>query len=93
MSTKQNTLKSYNANLLKNTYKKQDNHPDFQSVNLEIEGNPYKIAVWKKVDKNGNEYLSLNFGEDTYKKNLANNEQKNNASLNEESNEDNPFDF
>ena len=46
MSTKQNTLKSYNTNLLKNTYKKQDNHPDFQLKVILI-----KLLFGKKLIK------------------------------------------
>lgn len=39
--------------------KTKDTQPDFKGE-LNVEGKVYKVAVWKRIAKNSNEYLSIN---------------------------------
>ena len=50
-----------------NSYKTADNHPDFSSKGVEAFGKTLDVAVWKNKDKNGNDYLNIQF-EPAYEK-------------------------
>jgi hypothetical protein len=45
------------GSIFKNKYKKLDKHPDY-SGDAKINDVDHKIALWIKVDKNGNKYFS-----------------------------------
>lgn len=66
-----NTLENYNVNCFLNNFKKNEKQPDYVG-SVEIEGKTYKVAMWKKTDKNGNMYFSQTFSEDTYKSKKTN---------------------
>ena len=44
-----------------NSFKTADNHPDFSSKGVEAFGKSLDVAVWKNKDKNGNDYLNIQF--------------------------------
>lgn len=46
--------------LFKNLRKKEETHSDFQGDVL-LNGEEYWINGWRKVDKNGEKYISLSF--------------------------------
>ena len=50
-----------------NSFKTADNHPDFSGKSVEAFGQSLDVAVWKNKDKNGNDYLNIQF-EPAYKK-------------------------
>lgn len=45
-------------NIFKNSRKNSDKQPDFQG-NGKLGGVEINVAVWKKLDKNGNQYYSI----------------------------------
>lgn len=47
------------GSLFKNTHKKGDDNKPGMTGQVKIGGVVYEIASWKKVDKNGNPWLSL----------------------------------
>ena len=47
------------GSLFKNTHKKGDDNKPGMTGQVKIAGVVYEIASWKKVDKNGNPWLSL----------------------------------
>lgn len=44
--------------LFKNNYKEKDNQPDMRGDVRDESGKQFRIAGWKRQDKNGNDYLS-----------------------------------
>ena len=50
-----------------NTYKTADKHPDFSNKGVQVFGKSLDVAVWKNQDKNGNDYLNIQF-EPAYEK-------------------------
>ena len=50
-----------------NSYKTADKHPDFVGKGEQVFGKSLDVAVWKNKDKNGNDYLNIQF-ETAYEK-------------------------
>mgnify|MGYP003153572918 CR=1 FL=1 len=44
-----------------NSYKTADKHPDFSNKGVSVFGESMDVAVWKNQDKNGNDYLNIQF--------------------------------
>lgn len=61
---------NFRASIFKNNFKKEDKQPDFTG-SVEIEGQPYKIAMWERKDKNGNPFFSFGLTPDNFKTNKA----------------------
>lgn len=55
--------------LFKNLKKREESHSDFQGDVL-LNGEEYWINGWRKVDKNGNKYISLSFKPKAHQKPL-----------------------
>jgi hypothetical protein len=56
------TLSEKNANIFENNFKTKETHPDYKASFL-FEGKPFNIALWKKKDRNGKVFFSMNIGE------------------------------
>jgi len=54
--------KEKSGSLFKNNKKEKENHPDMTGE-VKIEGKIYWASGWKKVDKNGNTWISMSFKE------------------------------
>lgn len=48
------------GNLRANKFKKAENHPDYIGTGR-VHGEEIEVSGWKKVDKNGEAYVSLSF--------------------------------
>lgn len=79
---------NFRASIFKNNFKKEDKQPDFTG-NVEIEGQPYKIAMWEKKDKNGNPFFSFGLTPDNFKANKI----KSSTQEDELGGDNNPFAF
>ena len=53
-------VRDMSGSIFKNTYKKLDKQPDYTG-SARIEGVDYKVALWIKVDKNGNKFFSCSY--------------------------------
>jgi hypothetical protein len=53
-------VKDMSGSAFKNKYKTQDKHPSYTG-SVRVDGEDYKLAVWIKVDRNGEKFLSCSF--------------------------------
>lgn len=53
-------VKDMSGSAFKNKYKTQDKHPSYTG-SVKVDGEDYKLAVWIKVDRNGEKFLSCSF--------------------------------
>lgn len=55
-----NQVKNNTGRLFTNSYKKNDNQPDFKGSGL-VNGVEVSLSAWSNTDKNGNSYFSIQF--------------------------------